>query len=90
MHLIELTIIDEVDLDYRPTPLDFAVAAPARTVIMDYREDRSHPKQGMNRYPVADVLAYADANSSRRPLDRAGAEGRPAGAGDSTRELARP
>jgi RNA polymerase sigma factor (sigma-70 family) len=56
MLLIELTLIDEVDLDYRPTPLDFTVAAPTETVIMDYREDRSHPKQGLNRYPVADVL----------------------------------
>ncbi len=65
MHLIELTTIDEVNLDYRPTPLDFTVAAPTMTVIMDYREDRSHPRQVVNRYPVADVLAYADANSSR-------------------------
>jgi protocatechuate 3,4-dioxygenase beta subunit/thiol-disulfide isomerase/thioredoxin len=65
MHLIELTSIDEADLDYRPTPLDFTVAAPAETVIVDYREDRSHPKQGHNRYPVADVLMYADGMSSR-------------------------
>jgi thiol-disulfide isomerase/thioredoxin len=64
MHLIELTLIDEVDLGYRPTPLDFTVAAPAETVIMDYREDRSHPKQGHNRYPVADVLIYAEGMSS--------------------------
>ena len=65
MYWIHLDIIEGVDLDYRPTPGDFAVSAPAGTVIVDYREDRSHPRQHMNRYPVADVLAYADADSPR-------------------------
>ena len=65
MYAIVLDIIDEVELDYRPTPRDFAVAAPAGTVIVDYREGRSHPRQGMNRYPVADVIAYADGLSPR-------------------------
>ena len=41
------------------------MAAPAGTVILDYREDRSHPKQGVNHYPVADVIVYADGMSSR-------------------------
>ena len=41
------------------------MAAPAGTLIVDYREDRSHPRQGITRYPVADVIAYADEMSSR-------------------------
>ncbi len=86
---IVLDIIDAVELDYRPTPRDFAVAAPAGTVIMDYREDRSHPRQGMNRFPVADVIAYADGLSPRQSIDRAGGKDRRAGAADRTRELAR-
>jgi thiol-disulfide isomerase/thioredoxin len=65
MYSINLDIIDEVDLDYRPTPLDFAVAAPAGTVIIDHREDHSHPKQGFNHYPLPDVIAYAEGMSSR-------------------------
>ncbi len=65
VHLVELTRIDEVDFGHRSSPQDFTVPAPAGTVILDYRDDRSHPRQGSNRYPVADVLVYAEGMSSR-------------------------
>jgi RNA polymerase sigma factor (sigma-70 family) len=71
--------VDDVDLAYRPTPLDFVVPVPAGTVILDYREDRAHPKQGMNHYPIVDVIAYANGMSSRnRSIDPVLKTGQPA------------
>ena len=60
-----IRLVEDVDLAYQPTPLDFVVSVPAGTVILDYREDRAHPKQGMNRQPIADAIAFADAMPSR-------------------------
>ena len=60
---IFMTVVENADLSYRPAPLDFVVPAPAGTVIVDYREDREHPKIGTSHYPVADVITYADVMS---------------------------
>jgi hypothetical protein len=57
--------IEHADLAYRPNPLDFVIAPPAGTLIIDYREDREHPKMGTAHYPPADVIVYADGMSSR-------------------------
>jgi thiol-disulfide isomerase/thioredoxin len=57
--------IEHADLAYRPDPLDFVIAPAAGTVVMDYREDREHPKQGFAHYPPGDVIVYADGISSR-------------------------
>ncbi len=71
--------VEAVNLAYHPTPRDFVVSAPAGTVILDRREDFAHPKQGMNRYPVADVIIYADGMSSRnRSIDPVLKTGQPA------------
>jgi hypothetical protein len=51
--------INEINFSYRPGGLDFGVSAPAGTQIIDYHEDRKHPKRGTCYYPVADVLVYA-------------------------------
>ena len=76
---IFLSVVENADLTYRPAPLDFVVPAPAGTVILDHREDREHPKQGMNRYPVVDVIAYADGLTSRhRSIDPVLKMGQPA------------
>jgi thiol-disulfide isomerase/thioredoxin len=57
--------IEHADLAYRPNPLDFVIAPPAGTLIIDYREDREHPKMGTAHYPSVDVIVYADGMSSR-------------------------
>ena len=68
MGTIELTVVEDVDLSYRPSPLDFVLSAPAGTLIIDHREDREHPKMGTCHYPVADVLVYAEGMTSRNRL----------------------
>ncbi len=79
VHQLELTILDEVDLDYRPGPRDFVIATPAGTLIIDHREDIAHPRMGMAHYPVADAIVYADGMSSRnRPVDPVLKAGQPA------------
>ncbi|MGP0066131.1 MAG: sigma-70 family RNA polymerase sigma factor [Isosphaeraceae bacterium] len=60
-----IKIIDEVDLAYRPGPLDFVLAVPSRTLIVDKRKGRKTPNQGIAHYPVADVAAFADEMASR-------------------------
>jgi thiol-disulfide isomerase/thioredoxin len=71
--------VENVDLSYEPTPLDFVVAVPAGTVILDYRADRAHPKQGMTRSPIDDVVAFADGLTSRnRSIEPVLATGQPA------------
>ena len=82
IHRSSSIVLDDVDLDYRPDPLDFVVAAPAGTLIIDYREDREHPKMGAAHYPVADVIVYADGMSARNRSIEPRAESRPAGAAD--------
>ena len=57
--------IEHADLAYRPIPLDFVIAPPVGTLIIDYREDREHPKMGTAHYPPVDVIVYADGISSR-------------------------
>ena len=57
--------IEHADLAYRPDPLDFVIAPPAGTLIIDHREDYQHPNLGTAHYPPADVIAYADGMSSK-------------------------
>jgi RNA polymerase sigma factor (sigma-70 family) len=74
-----LTVVEHVDPSYRPGPRDFVVAAPAGTLIIDGREDYSHPKMGTCHYPVADVLVYAEGMSSRnRSIEPVVKTGQPA------------
>jgi thiol-disulfide isomerase/thioredoxin len=58
-------VIDDVDLAYHPGPLDFVLAVPAGTVIVDSRESRKSPNKGTAHYPVADVVGYAEEMASR-------------------------
>ena len=55
-----IQVIDDADMSYRPGPLDFALAVPAGTLIVDSREGQASPNKGIAHYPVADVVAYAD------------------------------
>jgi thiol-disulfide isomerase/thioredoxin len=57
---IAMKVVDEVDLAHHPGPLDFAMAVPAGTLIVDRRESSAFPNQGIAHYPVADVIAFAD------------------------------
>ena len=57
---LTIQVIDDADLSYRPGPLDFALAVPAGTLIVDIREGQASPNKGIAHYPVADVVAYAD------------------------------
>ncbi len=57
---ITMKVVDEADLTYRPGPLDFAMAVPAGTLIVNRRESSAFPNQGIAHYPVADVVAFAD------------------------------
>jgi peroxiredoxin len=71
--------IENVDLAYQPSPLDFAVSVPAGTVVLDYREDQAHPKQGMTRYTVPDLITFANGLTSRnRSIDPVLKPGQPA------------
>ena len=71
--------VDDVDLAYHPGPLDFALAVPAGTLIVDGREDRVSPNKGTAHYPVDDVVAYADEMASRyRSIEPVLEIGRPA------------
>jgi RNA polymerase sigma factor (sigma-70 family) len=79
VHRLELTVLEDVDLDYHPDPLDFVVAAPAGTLIIDHREDITHQKMGTAHYPVTDVIGYANGMSSRnRPIEPVLKDGQPA------------
>ncbi len=72
VRMIDLDLIDEVEVGCPVTPVDFAVAAPAGTAIVDHRPDRPQPAVGTTHYAVADVIAYADGRSVRqRPMQPA-------------------
>jgi RNA polymerase sigma factor (sigma-70 family) len=66
---IDLDIIDEVHRADRPGPADFAIAAPAGTTIVDYRQAGDRPVVGSCHYPVADVIAYADGRTTRPSIE---------------------
>jgi protocatechuate 3,4-dioxygenase beta subunit len=69
---LDIDIIEEVQLDYRPSPVDFTLAAPAGTNVFDHRADRSNPAGGTILYPVADVIAYADGSVAIDPVLKVG------------------
>ncbi len=76
---LNIIVLDDVNLDYRPDPHDFVVAAPAGTAILDNRQDRENPKRATCNYPVADVIMFSEGISSRdRPFEPVLNPGQPA------------
>jgi RNA polymerase sigma factor (sigma-70 family) len=71
-----IRVVADVDLAYRPGPLDFVLSVPAGTVIVDHRGGGKAPSKGTAHYPVDDVVGYADEMASRylsiEPVLRAG------------------
>jgi peroxiredoxin len=66
---LNIIVLDDVDLNYRPDPHDFVVAVPAGTAILDNRQDRENPKRATCNYSVADVIKFSEEISSRdRPI----------------------
>jgi hypothetical protein len=75
---LEITVLEDVDIDYHPTPLDFVVAPPAGTLIIDHRPDIAKPRMGMAHYPAVDAIVYADGMAARnRPNNPAPKPGQP-------------
>ena len=77
---LNIIVLDEVNLDYRPDPHDFVVALLlAGTAILDNRQDRENPKRATCNYPVADVIMFSKGISSRdRPFEPVPNPGQPA------------
>ena len=74
-----VTVVEDAEVRARPGPGAFVVAAPAGTLVLDHREDRENPRQGMARYPVVDVRSYADRLSpSSRSIEPVLEPGQPA------------
>ncbi len=70
VYRLNIIVLDEISLDYRPDPYDFVVAVPAGTVILDSRQDRENPKRVTCNYRVADVIMFSEGISMReRPFE---------------------
>ncbi len=72
MDALQVTVIEGVELGYRPSPLDFVVAAPAGTIVIDNRGGGSMGAMDATQYPVADVVAFAEGKRAIDPALRVG------------------